>query len=587
MTKPDTTLSQPDVLDRLATALDWLSLHPFVTISFFGLLISLPLILFGLPVGSHDAVSHAFYANNFSHQLSLGEIYPRWLYLANGGLGAPTFFSYQPLPYYIAHIFTLLPSDVMHQLGAAAAFGVILSGIFAVLWLREIVETRFALIGAFLYMIMPYPVAHDVYVRSAFGEAFTFVLMPLILFFVVRISRGGRLAVLGLVVSYAALCLTHLPITVIFSGIPVLYVWFLAVKEQSHRYFAMTIGGMLLGAGIAAMYIIPAVAYQSYANLHELREGHFHYSFWLMTSELAIRGSWTYFWMPVSVSLAGVASFIAGSFLVSSDRRRELLFWVVILIASFFMMLHISSPIWETFLYLQALQFPFRVNAISSIAALPLIVLAISTVKRPFKWHSMVIMIMVTGFGVYWANDFRKVASEAFFVPGDGILAVHARVHRMQLETHGRWPRTVPFGDGDLEKNLAKIPTIDGERAKAYVTAGTANINVLKWRPREIDLNIEATSEVTVNVSQFHFHGWRARIPGLAEDLPIRPTPDLGLISITVPPGNRYVKVTLDELWPEFIAEWISAACVLLTVGLFLWLIYHPKTRPTTDDLPN
>ena len=107
--------------------IEQLTRYPMSTIALVGILICLPLIWNGLPETSDDTVWHVIYFDNFATQFFSGEIYPRWLYLTNGGLGGPTFFFYQPMSYYIAAIFRPLPISTAHQLGLASSLGVVLS----------------------------------------------------------------------------------------------------------------------------------------------------------------------------------------------------------------------------------------------------------------------------------------------------------------------------------------------------------------------------------------------------------------------------------------------------------------------------
>lgn len=558
-----------DLIPGIARGISWSASHPYALIFLIGVIITFPVIMAGLPLGSHDGVTNAFYADNFANQVFLGEFYPRWLYLTNGGLGSPTFFSYQPLPSYIALFFKVLPISTLHQLGLVSSLAVILSGVAAYLWLKEISTPVSALLGATFFMLLPYP-GFDLYVRGAYGEGITFVWMPLIMYFAVRISRGSRMAGVGLAFCYALLCLTHLPVTVMFSGIPLLYTLLISRRGRRLIHFAYCAGGMLLGAGIAAIYLIPVGAYQSYAYLHELREGHFHYSFWLLTTQF--NGAAVFYWMPFIVVIAGFAAFLF-AFANMHSRRHELIFWMVVLAACLFMLFKISTPVWAAFTTLQAIQFPFRFNAIMSVAVLPLFALAIAPVRNPIRLHSLIVIAVFLLFGLYLAADLRKVASGSFLTPGDGELAAHERMQRLQLETKGRWPRTVPFEEIDLEKNLEKIPTQNGERARAFVTSGTGTVNVTKWRPRKIELEIDAPTEATVNVSQFYFPGWNARIAGSGSELPVSPSKDLGLVTFSAA-GKRVVNVTLDKLWPEYLAEWISGISLLMTMCLG-FLIYR------------
>src|SRR6266404_2263834 len=200
--------------------------RPVVLIILAGCVLTLPIILWGAPFQSDDGLAHARWYIHFSEQLWSGDLYPRWLVGMNNGLGSPVFFYYPPVPYFLtSFIHPLFPDDShgWYQLGVSASLAIILSGVTARLWLRQIVKDTPALIAALLYMAGPYHLAADVYLRFSFAEFWSFVWMPLILFFTHKILDGNRLALVGFSVSSALLIMTHLPTTLIFSMVPLCY----------------------------------------------------------------------------------------------------------------------------------------------------------------------------------------------------------------------------------------------------------------------------------------------------------------------------------------------------------------------------
>ncbi len=150
-----------------------------------GLVLTLPVLILGIPFLSDDAGFHAVWYTHFSHQLWAGDLYPRWLTGMNGGLGSPVFFFYPPLPYFLTSILRpFFRSDPrgLHQLGVSASLALIASGFFTYLWLKYFVDQAAALAAAILYMAMPYHLAADLYVRGSFAEYWAFVWMPLVLY---------------------------------------------------------------------------------------------------------------------------------------------------------------------------------------------------------------------------------------------------------------------------------------------------------------------------------------------------------------------------------------------------------------------
>ena len=117
----------------------------------------LPLWLQGGSQG-HDLFHHLLSGHYFAQQLWQGEIYPRWLMAMNGGFGSPTFFFYPPLPYYVSALFAGPQAPLHHAITPllwSASLALLLSGLFAYLWLRSFASPLRALAATLLYLALP------------------------------------------------------------------------------------------------------------------------------------------------------------------------------------------------------------------------------------------------------------------------------------------------------------------------------------------------------------------------------------------------------------------------------------------------
>jgi uncharacterized membrane protein len=124
-----------------------------VAIAGAGLVLTLPVLVFGLPFLSDDASFHSAWYSHFSKQLWSGDLYPRWLLEMNGGLGSPVFFFYPPAPYFLTSVlrpFFHNDPTGLHQLGVAASAALIASGLTAYLWLKNLADPKAALIASIL-----------------------------------------------------------------------------------------------------------------------------------------------------------------------------------------------------------------------------------------------------------------------------------------------------------------------------------------------------------------------------------------------------------------------------------------------------
>jgi hypothetical protein len=565
-------------MDRLAAS------RPYVIIVLVGLVVCLPLLIFGLPYGSHDGVSHSIHLRGFSDQLWAGEIYPRWLISINGGLGGPVFFYYQPAAYYFSSFFYLLTASTWHQLGIAAAASVILSGAAAYAWLKERVPAG----PAVLYMVLPYHLHYDVYIRGALAEAFSFVAMPLVLLAVERMIVGSKIAIVGLAFSIALLLTTHLLTSMMFLTIPFAYLLYVSPPGTRIQNFIRAFLGALLGTGLAAL------TYQNYAHFERFTEGGFYFGGLLIGAGPPADKSWKH----VMFLLFNLAFLLPGIFLyrraASGESKRILGFWIAALSLAIFMTLFISYPVWLLIRPLQMIQFPWRFNVIACLAALT-IFLNFHHLFARIRANLIIASLTALAFcTVVWTDESgRKTWLTFIKLPLAPVsMELEYDQDKMQRADPTLWPRTVPDGRyeqaSDLDQNLAPLRSADGEMIRARGTAEGASVQVLKWRPRDISLRIVSPSETDVTVSQLYFPGWRADIPQTNQTLEVFPEPDMGLIRFRAPAGDEQVELKLDKLWQERAGDLISIISFFLSLAIgafFLWSKngkYHQKPEAVT-----
>src|SRR6476469_8300516 len=76
------------------------------------------------------------WADQFTAELARGNLYPRWLPDSYAGLGAPVFYFYPPLAFYLAALFGLTGISTYASLIAAFGVAFAASGIASWSWLR-------------------------------------------------------------------------------------------------------------------------------------------------------------------------------------------------------------------------------------------------------------------------------------------------------------------------------------------------------------------------------------------------------------------------------------------------------------------
>jgi hypothetical protein len=526
-----------------------------------GLILTIPSIVYGFPAGGHDSQAHPTWYIQFSEQLWAGELYPRWLINENAGLGSPHFFYYAPVPYYLSSILRpLFASDPFgwHQLGTSAILALIASGFGAYLWIKNITNRHTAFVAAILYMIMPYHVAIDLYERGAFSEYWAFVWMPFILYFLTEIRNGRRFATLGLAVSYALLIMTHLPTTLIFSIIPVVYSFYVVDGADRRRAFLATISAMILGIALSAIYLLPAMGTQDYVYLE--REG----IKALYTKNFLFAGNISTLRFTVELTLVVLGMMILASCAViisssSLERRlkKERAFWITVGIVSLLMMTPLSKPIVQIFPVLLKIHLPWRFNAVLVVATVALSAIGIFSLRKPYTDKVVVLTVISSLLVTSWVFFTIWQGIEESTVDKEPVNRIIQR-GTFYLNFRPRWVLS------DIRKSAEQTPQVS-------IYTGVGSVEIGSWKPRDIILEVNTPGSMVLTIGQLYYPGWTAQIMGEPCCLLIQPSKPEGLLRVSMPGGNYEVALRLTVSVLEYAGQMISAVSAVIFLLLAIW----------------
>jgi uncharacterized membrane protein len=533
-----------------------------------------PLLHHGMPFG-HDSYEHTARYSSVVSQLREGEIYPRWLAGMNSRLGSPALFIYPPLAYFVPAVLSPLLRVVfgkneLFELGVSVWLALALSGISVWLWLRTIASGRAATIASILYMLMPYHLTIDLYTRGAVGEMWTFVWMPLTLYFSAQLMRNrSRVTMAGLAVSYAALVYTHLLIAFIFTPILLAATCFAAA---GNRLAAIRNAGisLALGIGLSAAYIVPALAHEKNIPvkrdaLAQTYDRHFIFNStaWAGTTatDAFLRKT---SWYTLSTAVAAMGALLL--MLRPNRAGKHDIFWAGAALLSLTMMLPISRWLWEIIPALPAIQFPWRFNAILAVAAAALFASAVDVVRRPWSAWRVLLSAGVALVAVLWAGVaakeilFREPWRPTMTRPfGDTLLAVWAKWTDPQLLTNPGVAR------------LNALSTLrEGLRGE---------ISVEQWSPRDIRFTSNTQNDNWLIARRFYYPGWIATTES-GRALEVGPSPGSGLLQVNVPRGANKIHLRLPWDSTEKLGMGVTVLCGLLAAGLLLSGLRARVDRP-------
>ena len=565
---------------------------------FYGAFLTWPALSTGY-IPSRDVLIHLLWSMNFSNQLWAGEWYPRWLDQMNGGLGSPVFFFYAPLPYYFTALLKPLfhaDPEGWHQLGVAASAAVILSGLSAYLWLRLFVGAAAALVAAIVYMSAPYHLAFDLYQRFAFAELWAFAWLPLVLWGAYATVRGSVKAPLSLGLAYAALLLTHLPTAMIFSPVVLAYAAFCAGWGARVRGAMVVAGAMALGIGLAAAYLVPALATQHNVSLSDMRVGRFSYSYHFLfygprfdvdIANMVTQQGW---YAAVMIMACMAASFMVERALADAEIRQAR-FWMSVAVLVFVMMLPVARPIWNILPPLQAIQFPWRFNILLTLAMASLIALWMESKARkprPNLISLMIVCLIVIGQSLPTLAIYLALSAS----PGDpgmdkmfaqfGTINVEAKekvlAARMAIDVAEYRPRWVPRELNNTSEALRVSLT---EMHAAFSDRDKGTVAILSRSPRRILLAVNMPAEGWVKVPHFYYPGWRAVTVESGARLAVRPSIPEGLLEINARAGRHEIIIELVTS----MTEWAGWAISGSSIGLLGFIAYRTFRRKNDDQI--
>ena len=561
----------PAVKRRSFVKSRWL---PATIILAASLVLSVPLFRDGLPF-AHDTEEHLERYISFATQFSNGELYPRWLIHANGGLGSPVMFVYAPLAYYVPTVlrpilhFPMDGAKESRELGISMWLALAVSGLAAFLWLRSFVSRAVAIFGALLYMAMPYHLTIDLYTRAAVAEMWSFAWLPLILYFEARvIHTRTRRAMAGFAVSYALLIFTHLLTALIFTPIVIAAPWFMAKRGNwwpSLRRISLLLA---LGIGLSAAYLAPALQHEKDVSPDRLARFRPTLSYGRNFMALSRSGTdpgsrgdfvWKVSWITLSTAAAAMAALALKGRLQNVTVQER--FWAAMAAVSLVMMFPVSRVIWQAIPQLAAIQFPYRFNTLLAIATIALLASAVNSLSRPFRAWQFMVASGIAALLLLWAvTDVRMMAH---LVPG--------KVPSQPLlsETPNALDVLLPgWSQAKNPQFLKQLGILELSRDTTVRGPGVTRASLERRSARDIELTEEG-SQGWVTLPLLYYPGWSAKSAS-GSTVNMRSVPDNGLVELEVPAGVNRIELSLPTGSMERVGIVSTAGCALLVLFLFV-----------------
>lgn len=511
----------------------------------------------------HDFDFHLLSWMEVARAWHSGIAYPHWVQDANFGAGEPRLMFYPPGSWLLGGLLGTITGW-----NAAPVLFVLLAllgaGTSMYLLAREWAPSPAATVAACLYVANPYAM-FVVYERSALGELLAGAWFPLMVLFALR--PRSSIAPLGL--SVAALWLTNSPAAVMGSYLLAVLAAGMWIVEDRPWPALRALGGVALGLGLAAFYIVPAAFEQRWVQIERaiVPGMRVEDSFLFAHTKNAFHDQvlWTASWIFVGeVVVASIAVYLAWR-ARGGGRVRTVL--TALLPLMLLLQLPASFLIWKHTPHLKFLQFPWRWTLALSVVTCLLVAIALKKgSRRTAMVAGVLIVAMAVGGGVL------------FFQPCDDEDAVAAQVSgfRDGRGTQGTDEYTPEGADNSaVQQNLPLVRVL---RAAQDDTADSskednpewhagasgsiaATVDVKRWNAEHWTVDVVAAETGYAVQRLMDYPSWRVTVDG--QPAPGRPERDDGLMAVPIMAGKHVMEIQWATTRDVIAGRTISAIALL------------------------
>jgi len=525
---------------------------PLLMVMAAAFLVILPFFFLGNPSG-HDFEFHVNSWMEVLGQWRQGIVYPRWAALAQYGFGEARFIFYPPASWTLgATLGALLPWKAVP--GAYVWLALTLSGCSMFLLARSWLDRRDAIFAAALYAANPYYIV-IVYWRSAFAELLAGALLPLLLLYALRSEEEGGKAVVPLGLIVAAAWLTNIPAAVMVNYSLVLLLVILAILKRSLRVLLCGALAVLLGAALAAFFLVPAAYEHNWVNIAEvLSPGVRPQDNFLFVNINDVDHN--RFNLVVSlVATAEMIVFASAAFFSHIWRRRQPHAWWMLLgwaVVAMLLNFSFTFVLWEHLPELRYLQLPWRWLLCLNVAFALLVTMG----SRRWIVRTLICVAMLGVIGFVWhrvqppwwetAADFSEMLehqrSGAGYEGTDEYVPVGADPYEIKQDA----PR-VALEDDSVA--LGQVQQIHNQRWSAESKVFTAEVS----QPGQLALRL------------FNYPAWHVEVNGQAVAASTREV--TGQMLIPVQAGESRVQITFSRTSDRTLGGIISGVSILFLGG--------------------
>jgi uncharacterized membrane protein len=551
---------------------------------FFSFLVTLPIFFEGIP-GGNDMNQHFQFAQTFYDSINEGNYYPSWATQPNYGYGDVSVRFYPPLTYYILSFFRAILGNWFDGSCIAFAFLFFISGIGVYFWSREWFSENASLVGALAYIISPYH-TNQIFRASLIAEFTAAAIIPFCFLFTTRVCRKGSPAdICALGLSFGLLILTHLPTTIMASLLLLVYALFSINRTDCFKQLIKLSLGVFVGLLLSSFYWIRMITELDLVkhNNETFRIDSFSYQAHFVFARLfpldGIKTATTSSSLD-TLLLVMLGILVPNTVLYLINVKKKNIYPLTNVLTITFLALLMTTPIskfiWDYFVVLQKIQFPFRWLIFVSVGSSIIVAAVFSIVVEYFRTSQRAISLLSVGFMlVCLFYNILVIGNHYFYYPKEYFNSVVARFET-GVSCECWWTVWTKQSVADPRRP---------ERLSDKVIVNERPVKIAKWSSVERIFTIDPGETGQVTVATLYYPHWKVSINGHAMEV----LPDEnGFISFVTPKEKSHITLFFEE---PFISQTalkisiISWAIVLLFLFTKLFSNYFiPKETIFKDE---
>lgn len=543
------------------------------------LIVSFPAVKALLQPGgftSHDLTHHVIRQISMDKLLSEGQFPPRWSGELNNGFGYPVFLFNYPLPALVGEVFHKMGLPAGRQgLGfvdsvKAVLLTSMLVSVFGMyLFLNSLLKDKMAaFLGVLFYLYAPIRFL-NVYVSSAVGSALALAIIPFVFWSISLISKGDRrnwgiviggLSLALLILAHNVTALIFLPVIIVFS-----FVCSRLRSNNNLKDYYRNLGLMLiLGLGLSAWFWLPAAFEARYIRFEEIYKDF--YKSQLVNIGQLVHSPWGYGLshpqnpepgdMSYQLGLVQILVMLMLIFSLFFRRIRGIReirviggFILGFFLLSVFLMLKISSHVWENLPFFSLVQFPLRFSAIAVFCAAIAAALLVKWIR--LRWMTMRSLVFITLLVlVIYANRNHWNINEKFD-PGEKYYLNLKTTSTTYGEHLPSWGRV-------MEREAS---------GKLEVIGGIGEIRIIRDKSALVMAEISTTGSAKVRLNQIYFPGWEIKVDGEKKEFNyLEKGENYGLPVFSVGSGRHMVEAQFKNTIDRNLADSITIITVIIFI---------------------